>query len=169
MTSHRATLIEAAAADSGLPPDFARHLIESTPWLDGTEELSEELGPELLSEETSIFNLGQTKVAEFIDRYNALVQSAANPQALRRTEAYATIAEVLAAYGTDDAFGDGDYWLVADSFSTSAPVVMVYDRFRLPADALAKLQELLNQFSGVFSELRVNTEFGSEIATLRPR
>jgi len=69
MNNHRAALIETATADSDLPPEFARHLIEQTPWLDGTEELSEELGTELLSQEASAFNLAWTKVTEFVERY----------------------------------------------------------------------------------------------------
>ena len=169
MKTHRDTLIETATADSDLPPAFAQRLIESAPWLDGTEEVSEELGPDLLSEESSAFNLGRSKVAEFIERYNTLVQSTNNPHLLRRPEAYVAMTQALAPYGTADAFGDGDYWLVSDSFSTNTPVVLVYDEFRLPRAALSKLQELLNQYGAAFTELRINTEYGAEVSTLRPQ
>lgn len=169
MKTHRDTLIETAAADSDLPPGFAQQLIASAPWLDGTEEVNEELGPDLLSDESIAFNLSRSKVAEFIERYNTLVQSFNNPHLLRRTEAYVAMTQALAPYGTADAFGDGDYWLVSDSFSTSTPVVLVYDKFRFPKAALSKLQVLLNQYGGVFAELRINTEYGAEISSLRPQ
>jgi hypothetical protein len=79
------------------------------------------------------------------------------------------IAQALRPYGRTDAFGDGDYWVVEDSFSTRSPVVMLFDQYRLPAQAILELQTILNQYSGVFNELRINTEFGAELQTLRPR
>ena len=169
MKTHHERLIETAAADSELPSEFARLLLDAAPWLDGTEEVSEELGPELLAEEASAFDLSRSKVLEFLERYNTLVQSSANPHALRQGEAYLAMGEALSPYGRADAFGEGDYWLVCDSFSTRNPVVLVFDNFRLPPAALSKLQELVNQYNGVFSELRVNTEYGAELATLRPK
>ena len=169
MKSHRDTLIELATADSSLPPEFARLLIEAAPWLDGAEEISEDLGPDLLSDEACAFDLKRSKVTEFIERYNTLVQSESNSQALRQSEAYVAVGQVLAAHGRADAFGEGDYWLVSDSFSTTTPVVLVYGEFRLPSSALSKLQDLLNHYSGVFVELRINTECGGEVATLLPR
>ena len=169
MKTHRETLIETATADSGLPPAFGQLLIEAAPWLDGTEEVSEEIGPDLLAEEARGFRLSGSKVSEFIERYNTLVQSTSNPHSFRQAEAFGAMSQLLAPYGTADAFGDGDYWLVADSFETRTPVVLVYDEFRFPSAALAKLQELLNQYSGVYAELRINTEYGAKVATLLPR
>jgi len=169
MKTHRENLIETAVADSELPSEFARLLIEAAPWLDGTEEVSEELGPELLAEEASALNLSHNKVHEFLERYNTLVQSFTNPHALRQGEAYLAMEQALRSYGRADAFGEGDYWLVSDSFTTRVPVLLVFDKFRLPTAALAELQELVNQYNGVFSELRVNTEYGAEVTTLRPK
>ena len=160
MNRHREFVIQTASSDSGLPPGFARRLISDTPWLDGTEALSEALAPELLAEEASTFGVSQSKLLEFVDRYNTLVAAEANPQAIRQTEAYVSIGQALQQYGRADAFGDGDYWVVEDSFSTKSPVVMLFDQFRLPAQAILELQNLLNQYSGVFSELRINTEYG---------
>jgi hypothetical protein len=143
-------------------------LLDGAPWLDGTEALSEELGPELLAEEASAFGIGSSKVQEFVERYNTLVQSHVNPHALRQSEAYLAIGVALAPHGRADAFGEGDYWLVCDSFSTRTPVIVVFDEFRLPIAALTKLQHLINQYNGVFSELRINTDYGEELVTLRP-
>ena len=169
MKTHRATLIETATADSSLPPGLAQMLIADAPWLDGTEEVNEELGPDLLADQANAFTLSARKVIEFIDRYNTLVQEASNPHSIRQSEAYVAIAEAFIPFGKENGFGEGDFWLVADSFSTKAPVLLVYDTFRLPVLAIAILQELLNQYSTVFSEFRVNTEYGAEILTLRPQ
>lgn len=169
MNGHRVSLIEAAVADADLPREFATRLVSAAPWLDGTEELSEELAPELLADEAAEFEVSLTKVREFVDRYNTLVLSHSNPHASRQSEAYVEIGQVLAEFGRADAFGEGDYWLVGDSFSTKNPVILVYESFRFPPTALSKLQELVNQYNGVFSELRINTDFGSEVVTLRPR
>jgi hypothetical protein len=169
MKGHRARLIEAAAVNAELPLEFASLLVKDAPWLDGTEELNEEFGPELLAEEAAAFGISSGKVLEFVERYNKLVQSQSNPHGLRQNEAYIAIGQILAQYGRADAFGEGDYWLVADSFSTRNPVIVVFEDFQLPPTALLKLQELINQYNGIFSELRVNTDFGAEITALRPR
>lgn len=169
MKGHRESVIEAAVAEAELPREFATHLMNAAPWLDGTEELSEELAPELLADEAAEFGFSLKKVREFVDRYNTLVRSHSNPHASRQSEAYVAIGQVLAKFGQADAFGEGNYWLVDDSFSTKNPVILVYESFRFPPTALSMLQELVNQYNGVFSELRINTDFGSEVVTLRPR
>jgi hypothetical protein len=169
MNRHRESVIRTSVSDSGLPAGFALRLIDEAPWLDGTEELNEDLGSELLADDAAAFGVGRAKLLEFIDRYNTLVAAEANPHVLQQSEAYVAIAQALQPYGRADAFGDGDYWVVEDSFSTRSPVVMLFDQFRLPAQATIELQTILKQYSGVFSELRINTEFGAELQTLRPR
>ena len=168
MKTHRDTLIETAASDAGLPPAFARLLIADAPWLDGTEEVNGELGPELLAQEASALRLSAREIDEFIERYNTLVLATNNPHAVRQSEAYVAIAQALIPFGKENGFGEGDFWLVEDSFSTRSPVVLVYDGFRFPQSAILKLQEALNEYSNVFSELRVNTEYGAEVLTLLP-
>ncbi|WP_200229843.1 hypothetical protein [Rubrivivax gelatinosus] len=169
MKGHREVVIETAVADADLPREFANRLVVNAPWLDGTEELNEELAPELLADEAFDFGVSLNKIRELVDRYNTLVQAHSNPHTLRQNEAYVEIGQALAEYGRADAFGEGDYWLVDDSFSTRNPVILVYEGFRLPPAALSKLQDLVDVYNGVFSELRINTDFGAEVATLRPR
>jgi hypothetical protein len=94
MNRQREFVIQTASSDSGLPAGFARRVISDTPWLDGTEALSEALAPELLAEEASAFGVSPSKLLEFVDRYNTLVAAEANPQAVRQTEAYVSIGRV---------------------------------------------------------------------------
>lgn len=169
MKTHRETLIDTAVADAELPPEFAKLIAESAPWLSGSDEVSEELGPELLSEEAKALGISRRKLLEFMERYNTLVQSFSNAHAPLQEAAYLAMEKTLKPYGRADAFGEGDYWLVSDSFSTGTPVIQVFDNFRFPMAALAELQKLINQYNGVFSELRINTEYGQELATLRPK
>ena len=116
MNTHRTTLISSAASDAHLPAAFAAELIAEAPWLDGTQELNEQLAEELLAAEIKRFNLSSMQLAEFIERYNALVQGTENPLAELQSEAYVAFGQALAPYGRADAFGEGDYWLVSDSF-----------------------------------------------------
>ncbi len=169
MTRHRESVIETAAANLGLPKEFARRLVAEAPWLDGTEEVSEELAPDLLAEDASAFGISQSGLSEFVSSYNALVRAYIDPHAIRRSEAFSSISQALQPYGKADAFGDGDYWVVGDSFSTNAPVVVLFAEFRLPERAIAQLQGVLNQYGSVVSELRINTEYGAELQTLRPQ
>lgn len=168
MNTHRETLLREATNAASLPDRFAQLLIGEAPWLDGTEELNEDLGPELLAEHASVLNIATADLDRFVRRYNALVRASNNPHELRQSEAYAAFGQALSGYGREDAFGEGDYWLVSDSFSTKSPVIVVYENYRLPPDALAELQSILNQYAGVFSELRINSEEGGEVHTLRP-
>lgn len=167
MKSHRDVIIEKAVTNAELPPEFAQLLIQTVPWLDGTGEVSQELAPELFADEATAFAISSTKIQDFIGRYNTLVQATENPEAIRQTEAYVAIGHALEPYGKADAFGEGDYWLVSDSFSSITPTIVVLDNFRLPSAAVSKLQEIINQYGDIFSELRINTDCGAEVITLR--
>ena len=169
MDSHRTSLIRAAASDAGLPEKFAELLAEECPWLDGFDEVSELLGPELLSEQAAQEKLRPEQVRQFFSAYNARIRAIANPTVALQSEAYAEIAAALVGQGREDAFGEGDYWLISDSFSTRAPTILVFGGFRFNKDALEALQLILSGYKSVFSELRISSEQGSEVLTLRPQ
>lgn len=168
MNSHRTTLIRAAVGDAGLPAEFAELLAAECPWLDGAEEVSESLGPELISEQAARAHLQPEHVHEFFSAYNARVQALANPFAPIQSEAYAAMAVALAGQGREDAFGEGDYWLNSDSFSTRRPTIVVFGGFRLSKKTVQALQRILSGYASVFSELLISSEEGAEVLTLRP-
>lgn len=162
-------MIHAAAKDAGLSPEAAEVLIAECPWLDGANEVSESLGPELLSEQAESLHLSHAQVERFLCCYNAGVQAVVDPLAVVRSEAYAAMATALVGQGREDAFGEGDYWLNSDSFSTRTPTIVVFNGFRLSREAVQRLQRILCEYAYAFSELRISSEEGAEVLTLRPQ
>ena len=169
MNTHRDSLILAAAKDSHLPDAFAVALQLDCPWLDGADEVSVELGPELLSEQATKAQLSQEQVERFLYAYNDRVRAFSNPLASLQSEAYAAMSAALVGQGRADAFGDGDYWLNQSSFSTREPTIVVFNGHLFSQSVVQSLQVILSRYSSIFSELRMNSEEGSEVLTLRPR
>jgi len=67
-------------------------------------------------------------------------------------DAYADLCQVASRFGTEDAFGDGDFWVVADSFSASAPAVVSFQKSPLPEglpDALKAWRSRHPELDGV--------------------
>jgi hypothetical protein len=77
MTVSRELLLRAAANEAGLPPSFAVVVATECPWLDGTEEVSESLGLELLADQMSRMNLSSMLVEQFLYSFNARVRAVA--------------------------------------------------------------------------------------------
>ena len=168
MNEHRSALIRAAGSDAGVPSEFVNLAISECPWLDGAEEVSEALGPDLIAEQAIKALLTQSQVEAFFEAYNARVRAFSNPHEALQSEAYAKICTALAGHGNADAYGDGDYWVNEDSFSSRAPLVVVFNGFRFNEAAVGKLQSILSSYAFVFSELRVSSEEGAEVLTLHP-
>ena len=169
MGNHRETVIRIATTDSHLPEGFALQLIEDEPWLDGLEELSEEIAIDLLAQAASAFQLCTSQISAFVGRYNLLVRAVTQPDVARQNEAFGLFAHSLRPFGRADGCGEGDFWLVDDSFSTQYPHLITFGKFCLPTQAIMALQRVLNQFGDVFIEFRIRTEDEIEICTLRPQ
>lgn len=168
MTTHRNDTILAAAVQAGLPSNFAAILQAECLWLDGEEEVSEELGPELLAGYRDQAPLSLEQINLFFDTHNAIVRSHSNLNEVIRSQAYAEVLTLLAEFGREDAFGGGDFWLVSDSFSERVPTVVVFGGFRFPPLAVRSLQQILSSYQGVFGGLRIACEQGEEITVLAP-
>lgn len=168
MRDHRSTLICAAAQDVDLPAEFAANVLDDCPWLDGTAEVAESIGLELLSEHALRAKLSSLQVEQFFLAYNTRVRAFVNPFVARQSEAYSQLCATLIGQGRPDAFGDGDYWVVSDSFSTRTPTIVVFNGFSFSGEAIRSMQRIVSQYAGIFSELRISTEEGAEVLTLQP-
>lgn len=169
MSAHRDQRILVAVREAGLPAEFATILQTECPWLDGATEVSESIGPDLLAEQAARAQLSQELIESFFYAYNAIVRSASNPFEALQSDAYAEVCAALVGQGRADAFGEGDYWVNSDSFSTRMPNVIVFNDFRFSTKATHALQRILAGYASVFSELRISSEEGDEVLTLRPQ
>jgi hypothetical protein len=168
MSTHRERLVVAAAKAAGLTDRVAFEIVAECPWLDGEEEVGEELAPELFAETAERLSLSSAEVARLVSAYNTRVRSYNNLYEYTQSEAYSVMAEALASEGRHGAFGEGDYWLVSDSFATRTPRVVVFNGFRLSAHGLTALQQALSRYASIYDRLLRTSEDGAEIETLRP-
>jgi len=140
--------------------------MDACPWLDGSSEVSEELAEELLSEVLESFGL-RNELQDFVQSYNEHVRVTCGVDDPTREEAYVAMRRVLDQYGRNDAFGEGDFWLVEDSFSTEAPcIVVTRPTFRLPAIALPELARAAGLCSS-FLVVHVNDAEGTILQSER--
>lgn len=79
MTRHREVLLYATANEIGLPIEFAKLLAAECPWLDGHEEISEDLGPDLLVDQLAKQNVSRNQLEDFLYAYNARVRAHLEP------------------------------------------------------------------------------------------
>ena len=167
MRTHRDHVIVAAVRDAGLPPAFAGLLQDECPWLDGQEHVVEDLGPDLVADQARVARITRDQARAFFRAYNQRVRALSDPIEAERCAAFEQMHAVLAAHGRADAFGHGDHWLNAESFSTRAPVLTLFNGFSLPDALLPGLQQVLAQHAGLFDELRVVGTDGREVLRLR--
>jgi hypothetical protein len=134
----------------GLNKADADHLsaeIQNThPWLDFKDELSELLAAELFD---SDFDLTWQKIAsqtELVDWYNKEVRrlQKMDQSTCTSDDAYTDLCRVVSCFGKEDAFGEGDFWVVSDSFSELSPSIIAY-QLVFPLD---KLQMALHAWKG---------------------
>ncbi|WP_280151973.1 hypothetical protein [Piscinibacter sp. XHJ-5] len=167
MSVHRDQLILAAVQDAGLHFEFAAALQAECPWLDGAAEVNESFGPDLLAEQATVANLSRGQVARFLHVYNARVRALTNPFEGLQSEAYAEVCTALVGQGRADAFGEGDYWVNEDSFSTRWPTIVVFGGFRFSENAVRALRSIVSSYASAFNEMRISSEEGAEVLTMR--
>lgn len=112
---------------------FSLQLEENCPWLDFEEGVSEPIAEELISDAFKENWPAGIPVYEFVNWYNdkvARLTEYASPDEI--AAAYTELCDVAAEFGKEDAFGGGDFWIVSDSFSHSAPSIVWYSELRDP-------------------------------------
>jgi hypothetical protein len=61
---------------------------------------------------------------------------------------YVTLRKSLASLGTENAFGEGDYWIVDDNYGDKAHKLCIHKLSFLRPPALASMQTALQRFPG---------------------
>ena len=123
---------------------MAEELREECPWMDFTDEISESIALELLGSDDKLAWCHICTPEELVDWYNKEVRRLENEgnAESEANDAYGDLCTLIEQFGVEDAFGDGDFWVVADSFSTRAASVVWFHDSPLPSG----LQEALVQW-----------------------
>ena len=160
MTPDRAALLRDASKAAGLPEDFAAALLSDAPWLDAREEISEDLAPQLLADAAVRYDASLEQIRSFASNYNALVSTWRYPSADQQTQAYGDLARRLKPFGKESGMGDGDFWLVEDSFSTRTPTIQVFRGFEFPDLAHNAVERFVHTYRRLFDEVRICNQEG---------
>lgn len=166
MDNHLEIMLHETVRNAGLSEHLVQELLTECPWLNGEDEVDHDIGAELLEAQIARFLWTPDQVERLLSSYNDQVIGFKNPHSEIQSEAYAAVLSALTGFGKEDAYGQGDFWLVEDSFSTPTPTIMVFRRFRLPFRAIRKLQIVLSVYSSIFKELRIVTADGDSIAAV---
>ncbi len=98
------------------------------PWFDFVHEVDTSIGRELLADVGNQPWSAHATADELIHWYNKSVwqNSYARIRADELNAAYVDLCELIGHFGKEDAFGDGDFWVVSDSFSEGAPSIVSF-------------------------------------------
>lgn len=114
----------------GLPAedvaDTVKLLGQECPWLGGADEVSEEIGIELLADVMPPSLTPIVEARQLVDWHNETVRNRKGPEVEAQNAAYASLVQVIRQFGVEDGLGTGDYWVVEDSFSGSHATVVVF-------------------------------------------
>jgi hypothetical protein len=97
-----------------------------------------------------------------VDWYNGEVRRRRLPHGSSQSsvDPYVDLCQVVSRFGTEDAFGDGDFWVVADSLSGSAPAVVSFLKSPLPEGLSDALKAWLGRHPE-FGEVLIADEDGN--------
>ena len=123
---------------------MAEELREECPWMDFTDEISESIALELMGSDDKLAWRQICTVEELVDWYNSEVRRLENDEnaVSEANDAYDDLCALIEQFGVENAYGDGDFWVVDESFSTRAASVVWFHDSPLPSG----LQEALAQW-----------------------
>ena len=75
---------------------------------------------------------------------------------------YESLKTALAQLGREDAFGDGDYWLVDDDYGGTAQKLCVHKLTYLSSPLIATIQAALKRFPGCHVLVQLETEIDGQ-------
>lgn len=130
----------ARGVEEGHARRLSEHLEIACPWLNFEDEVSVPLGVEMLMPDGAAVLDGVANPDDLIDWYNEETASRRFGVSLQDSQsAYLDLCELVTQFGSHDPFGDGDFWVVSDSFSHSNPSIVAFHRIDRGEDFLAAL------------------------------
>lgn len=140
--------------------DLSARLVQLCPWLEVDDEIAEDLGCELLRDALDPSLLDIVDCDELIRWHNSDIRRRQTGMSKsHRLNAYSELCSLVSNFGVEDAFGDGDYWVVADSLSTADVSIVKYEGSDVEPDLQVALKEWLSARPG-FSSVSVINEDG---------
>lgn len=137
----------AKGANAQTVEDVCKSIETSCVWLQEDEEISTDIGVDLLRAEVLDEATLDALYGLIIEEHNRRVRARATAGIDDRI--YERLVETVSTFGIEDAFGDGDYWVVADSIAGGHPSIMKFGGAALPDQLLQQLSAIQREFNGV--------------------
>ena len=146
----------------GLPFNGAigvvKALQENAPWLGADEEVSEEIGVELLEGILPSDNSTKISAKEVIEWHNERIRLCREGSTKMANSAYISLVALVKRFGSEDGLGRGDFWVVEDSFSESRVTIVFFGKLPLPDGMENALVEWLHQQVAIHAIAIVDSE-----------
>jgi hypothetical protein len=105
-----------------------KELIErECPWFGDSEEVSEEIGVDLLADVLPPKVQSLVGAISLVDWHNTNTRLPHAIRAAASNAAYASLVDTVSGFGVEDGLGKADFWVIEDSFSGESATVMVFD------------------------------------------
>ena len=138
--------------------DVAELLERECPWFGDGEEVSEEIGIDMLMDALPSKIASLVEASRLVTWHNRQVRARTRLADEAANVTYASLVQTVSRFGVEDGLGSGDFWVIEDSFSGPDATVMVFKPLPLPSGLASALTEWLSE-QGVMKKITlVNRE-----------
>ena len=124
--------------------EYASRVHEACPWMAPDQEIAPSIGVELLKDSLDAEILSKVDARSIIDWHNTAVQARHEVNlGFDSQELYAEVCRIVGEFGTEDAYGEGDFWVVDESFATKDLAVIQYKTRVVDPALQRRLSEIL--------------------------
>jgi hypothetical protein len=106
------------------------------PWFGEGDEVSRDIGAQLIGDVLPKQVASLIDSSSLVDWHNAAARGEHDFFVAAANSAYLSLVEAVRAFGIEDGLGNGDFWVMEDSFSGQCATVMAFKKPPLP-DGLA--------------------------------
>jgi hypothetical protein len=124
--------------------NIMRLINQECPWFGGPEEVSEEIGVEILADVLPPKVASLVTASTLIAWHNRNARSQGEFAIKAANSAYTSLVQTVTRFGVEEGLGSGDFWVMEDSFSRFQGTVVVFKPLPLPEAFRAALTEWLN-------------------------
>ena len=142
--------------------EVAEMLERECPWFGEVEEVSEEIGIDMLTDVLPPKIASLVGASRLLTWHNRQVRARTRLAEEAANIAYASLVQTVSRFGVEDGLGSGDFWVMEDSFSGPHATVMTFKPLPLPSGLGSALTEWLRG-QGVIKKITVVNREGDSL------
>lgn len=138
--------------------DVAELLTHECPWFGGDDEVSEDIGVDMLGDALPPKVSSLIELSRLLAWHNKNARNRDDSDVEVANAAYAALVQTVSRFGVEDGLGSGDFWVVEDSFSGPCATVVTFKPSPFPTGLKEALMEWLSGQSAVKKIALVNRD-----------